>query len=84
MERVYTSAFFQRYDLLTDARTVPCRFPCGTTGNICLKSPPKSIVLPPKGLSAASGFAGDNKSRRDIGLAFQMLDGVPLELHPYY
>lgn len=61
------------------ARTIYGCLPCGTC-NIFLKTPPKSIVLPPKGMSAATEFSHYNKSLSEWS-SVSMLDGLPLELH---
>lgn len=29
--------------------TISARFPCFTTGNVCMESPPSKIILPPYG-----------------------------------
>ena len=42
----------QRYDEFRAAKTVSALPPPGITGKICLKSPPKTTTLPPKGLSS--------------------------------
>ena len=46
-----TLQLFHNDDLLIDASTICSLYPLDTIGNICLKSPPRTIVFPPKGVS---------------------------------
>ena len=47
-----TLQLFHNEDLVIDASTICSLRPFAITGKICLKSPPTTTVLPPKGLSA--------------------------------
>ncbi|KAM7507640.1 hypothetical protein LguiA_018093 [Lonicera macranthoides] len=40
---------FQSTERLNDAATICSRTPLGMTGRICLKSPPRTTVIPPNG-----------------------------------
>ncbi|WZZ51909.1 hypothetical protein YC2023_052016 [Brassica napus] len=41
-------------DCFIDAKTASALEPCGIIGSVCLKSPPNSTVLPPKGKNNAA------------------------------
>ena len=49
--RLKTLTSFQRYDSLRDASKIWAFPPLWTMGRHCLKSPEKTTVIPPKGLS---------------------------------
>jgi hypothetical protein len=57
------------FDELTEASTISYLVPFRTTGNICLKSPPKTTVIPPKGLNSFRGSFLDMISRNDQSAA---------------
>ncbi|KAF8112880.1 hypothetical protein N665_0059s0018 [Sinapis alba] len=45
--------------------TISARFPLGITGNICLKSPPKTTTFPPKGLLSVVFIMSQRLQSRD-------------------
>ncbi|WZZ46583.1 hypothetical protein YC2023_042842 [Brassica napus] len=56
-------------DCFIDAKTASALEPCGIIGSVCLKSPPNSTVLPPKGWSLTFGSLMDIKSRSVLSRA---------------
>ncbi|KAJ0603202.1 hypothetical protein HanIR_Chr03g0147901 [Helianthus annuus] len=54
--------FAHMYEELKDALTISCLVPLGITGSICLKSPPNTITLPPKGISERILLPSENTS----------------------
>ena len=64
-----TLQLFHNEDFLIDASTICSLRPLDTTGNICLKSPPRTIVFPPKGVSPLFELEKHNISHNDRSTA---------------
>jgi hypothetical protein len=57
---------FSKIDLLMDAVTMLSLLPFGKTGSIWQKSPPRTTIIPPNGLSLIFSFLCLNISLRVI------------------